>query len=322
MQVLQAIKKNGGKITPDIENADYIILYTRSKTFNALYDSTEANGKVPVQPTFVLDCVEENALLDPENYILEHPDPKRRRKKAKNKIKANGKGTPAKSKAASAKRTRRTRIVPVSGEDDGGGVGDSPPPPTNTILLPTGKYLFTDEEREYARDYIELCLTRDPTTSGTRIAQKLAAKMPNHTPSSWSTVVGRMNAWTDSVRKRVSASRMQPQSAADAPPTPDGSSHGTGGGGGEVSQAGGSADDIYHQELNYLVHFLMTNDPNESEEQTFQRLENQAPCRTSASWIQFYDEHVEDITRALGFDAGGVAPESGHMNPEPKVEET
>ncbi|KZT30653.1 hypothetical protein NEOLEDRAFT_1144236 [Neolentinus lepideus HHB14362 ss-1] len=312
MQVVQAIKKNSGKVTSDIETADYIILYTRSKTFNALYDSTEANGKLPIQPSFVMDCVEEKALLDHNHYILEHPDPKRKRKKAKTaKTKSKSKrNSVTQNKIPTPKVKRKPKkIVPIlDGAEHGFDCNlQSPPPPTNESRLPSGKYLFTEEEKEYAKKYIELSLMRDPTTSGTRIAQRLAAKMPAHSPVSWHTTISRMNVFTDATRKKIMAERAEAKAASEAPsakPSPDGTDN-------NGSAPDGTGSDIYDQELHFLINFLMTNDLNESEAETFARLETQARCQTSSNWIQFYDEHFGDITRALGVDAASQ-PQPAH----------
>ncbi|TFK57000.1 hypothetical protein OE88DRAFT_1650539 [Heliocybe sulcata] len=308
MQVVQAIKKNGGKVTSDIEDADYIILYIRSKTFNILYDSTEAKGKFPIQASFVMDCVEEKALLDHNHYILEHPDPKCKRKKAK-VTKTNSKPRSKTSGAAksptkprSKPRPKPKKIVPVTDDADYDFDRDlhSPPPPTNEFPMPSGKYPFTDEEKDYAKMYIELCLKRDPTTSGNRIAQQLARKMPAHSPSSWHATVARMNVFTDATRKRILTERAEAKAAADASAVADALLGAT-----EDEALDGAGDETYRHELNILTNFLMTNDLNESEADTFARLESQAHCQTSSSWVQFYDEHFEDITRALGVDANG-----------------
>ncbi|PPQ97069.1 hypothetical protein CVT26_001251 [Gymnopilus dilepis] len=69
--VVDAIKKNGGRIEKDPENADYVVLYSghkSQKTFNDLFESAQASGKPAVRSAFVYDCVAEGILLDCTEY--------------------------------------------------------------------------------------------------------------------------------------------------------------------------------------------------------------------------------------------------------------
>ncbi|KAF8905522.1 hypothetical protein CPB84DRAFT_1771647 [Gymnopilus junonius] len=72
--VVDAIKKNAGKIEKDPENADYAVLYSghkNQKTFNDLLKSAQTAGKPAVRSAFVHDCVAEGILLDCTEYEFE-----------------------------------------------------------------------------------------------------------------------------------------------------------------------------------------------------------------------------------------------------------
>ncbi|KIK83663.1 hypothetical protein PAXRUDRAFT_14596 [Paxillus rubicundulus Ve08.2h10] len=69
--VVSNIKKNKGKIVNNIADADYLILFTRSDTFQGLLSEASALGKSPIQAAFVADCIEEGDLLDEAGYMLE-----------------------------------------------------------------------------------------------------------------------------------------------------------------------------------------------------------------------------------------------------------
>jgi hypothetical protein len=71
------VQKNGGKITADIVQADYVILSPQSNrsqtTYTYLFESALAENQVPLQPVFVRDCIQENALLETDNYAIPTP---------------------------------------------------------------------------------------------------------------------------------------------------------------------------------------------------------------------------------------------------------
>ncbi|KAF5385227.1 hypothetical protein D9615_001472 [Tricholomella constricta] len=84
-KVVSAIKKNGGKIVTSNMTADYAILYSRSKTFEHLLESTLTAGRPAVSASFVYDSVEQNKILDPSPYEFDPPKPSMRGKRKRGK---------------------------------------------------------------------------------------------------------------------------------------------------------------------------------------------------------------------------------------------
>lgn len=181
----------------------------RSDTFQGLLNEAIALGKSPILAAFVADCVEEGALLDETDYVMESVTkvkPLKRGRQGAFSIKVEtpetlthqikvtmpksspaageGKkmrGTPSKSSTnkKSKKAPNSAPSKPVAEE-----VGDSttsrsptPPPAVTRQLMKNGKYLFTEAEDEYFLRLAKHHLTRDPTISNTALIHKLHKKV-------------------------------------------------------------------------------------------------------------------------------------------------
>jgi hypothetical protein len=202
------VQKHNGKITGSIADADYVILFTRSQTFQGLFSEAQACDKVPIQSTFVTDCIAENALLDENDYALdtatfpkqakrgrpsglfefalvETPVSTRFEKKPKkpDAKKANSVETPVK------KVTKKS--VPTSPKKSAAALSShkakspsarrspTPPPPETRKSTRDGKFYFIQPEYEYFRQYSQFLLDEDPTMSTSALLQAMHKKVRN-----------------------------------------------------------------------------------------------------------------------------------------------
>jgi hypothetical protein len=135
------------------------------------------------------DCVQEEALLDVADYVLE-PSGKRRgrpslteeeRRLNKNKragekrkeMKERGKSrSKAEAKTKSLKRAKYVR--PPSPHE--GPRSPSPPPDHTRQAMVHGRYRYTKQEHDYMLQYFQFCLERDPLLSQTAFSNKLHRK--------------------------------------------------------------------------------------------------------------------------------------------------
>lgn len=194
----------------NIADADYLILFSRSDTFQGLLNEASALGKTPILAAFVADCIEEGALLDETDYILdsvmkvkalkrgrqnafslkvETPTPishqtKLAKPRSSPSIEEGKKlkGTPSKSSTKKKTEKKTTKKEPKSvppkptveqEEDSATSRPPTPPPAATRQMMRNGKYLFTQVEDEYVLSFAKHHLTRDPTISNTALVQKL-----------------------------------------------------------------------------------------------------------------------------------------------------
>ncbi|KAF9229225.1 hypothetical protein BS17DRAFT_876813 [Gyrodon lividus] len=245
--VVSNIKKNKGKIVNNIADADYLILFTRSDTFQGLLNEASALGKFPIQAAFVADCIEEGALLDEAGYVLEPGAKprtlKRGRQNASIKIEApeiqakaselklssvkpktttslsetpsnhatdkKRKTVPRSSSASKpASLSKRTRNEQENPFGSRSTGSPTPPPPETRKLMKNGNYLFTEVEDEYFLRLAQYHFDRDPSTSNSALVQNLHNKMPHHTFASWAAHVDKkMKGTLDDIRKRANIAK-------------------------------------------------------------------------------------------------------------------
>ncbi|KAH9898309.1 hypothetical protein C8Q73DRAFT_394763 [Cubamyces lactineus] len=87
-KIADAIKKHGGKLISEIKDADFVILGSpSSKTFEERLRQTQSRGKVAVRPQWVFECIEQNAIVDLDEFVFEgfHVEKKRGRPSATGK---------------------------------------------------------------------------------------------------------------------------------------------------------------------------------------------------------------------------------------------
>lgn len=207
------IQKNKGKIIGSIADADYVILFTRSQTFQGLLSEAHACDKVPIQSAFVADCIAENMLLDESEYMLdtvstknakrgrpssaffefvqvEVPSAKKEGQKSASKPKPKPKPkrttpteTPTKKvKKISAPTSPQILAAPLppsskEAKSHHARRSPTPPPPETRKSMRDGKFHFTQPEIEYFCQYAQFLLSEDPTMSTTVLLQAIHKKV-------------------------------------------------------------------------------------------------------------------------------------------------
>ncbi|KAJ2965345.1 hypothetical protein NUW54_g14149 [Trametes sanguinea] len=83
-RIADAIKKNGGKLVPDIAEADYVILGSPStRTFEERLKQACSYDKQAVRPQWVFECVERNAIVDLDPFSFEGMTVEKKRERAR-----------------------------------------------------------------------------------------------------------------------------------------------------------------------------------------------------------------------------------------------
>ncbi|KAI0375090.1 hypothetical protein BV20DRAFT_960154 [Pilatotrama ljubarskyi] len=71
-KIADAIKKNGGRLVPDIADADFVILGSPStRTFEERLKQADNYGKSAVRPQWVFQCVEQNEIIALDDFLFE-----------------------------------------------------------------------------------------------------------------------------------------------------------------------------------------------------------------------------------------------------------
>ncbi|KAG6814081.1 hypothetical protein H0H92_003128 [Tricholoma furcatifolium] len=156
-QTIGLIKKNGGKIIPSNKIADYAILYSRSKTFQQLLESTQNAGRPAVSAAFVQDCVDKKRLLDPSSYGFEPDRSKSTTPRVKRKRVDSDEEKPKKAKVkATPSPSKRVAHGTPPTQDDSQPRSPTPPPEHTRVRRGENNYLYSDPEREYAERYVKM----------------------------------------------------------------------------------------------------------------------------------------------------------------------
>lgn len=181
-------------------------MFARSDTFQGLLNEAVALGKSPILAAFVADCVEEDALLDETDYVMESAVKFKTLKRGRQdtfpiKVEttetlshqakvvkpesslATGEGKRLKETPLTDKKSRKApKSAPskpaVEDQEDSAASRSPTPPATATHrLMKNGKYLFTDVEDEYSLRLAKHHLTCDPTISNTALVYKIYKKV-------------------------------------------------------------------------------------------------------------------------------------------------
>jgi len=184
------------------------------------------------------------------------------------------------------------------------------PPPTSTrVPLPGGHFRFNDEEVDFFRRYARHLVELDHLISNAAIFKRLHEKMPHHSTISWQTYIRtKFPNDLDNIRKTVGIARRK---AADA-----GSSSHTGqldvqDEAGPLKRAKlsppGAGDSMpgievtVHQgprELDFqdISQFFATGGgDNSDDEAVWASLASHQPCRSAASWPEYYQSREDEI---------------------------
>ncbi|KAH7883530.1 hypothetical protein F5I97DRAFT_1814450 [Phlebopus sp. FC_14] len=314
--VVSNIKKNKGKIVNNIPDADYVILYSRSKSaFDGLLSEATAVGKLPIQAAFVIDCIEECALLDEEDYALEPSSKGRLLKRGRQNAPTNLVETPeiikrkAKTKQLDNEAKRLSATPPNRPVDETmktppvhtelppfrNTKSPLPPPAEARQMMKNGKFYFTEVEDEFLLRYAKYRLEQDPSMSHTALMHRVHAKMPHHTVASWMGHVDqRLRRSLDDIRKRAKiAKRMYPPDKAgpsgrisvESEPEPP-----------KKQRLISRAMDGNRLDFEVITQFFAGGGgDDDNDERVWQELEKYRPCQTANSWPEYYAAHEKNV---------------------------
>ncbi|KAJ7492676.1 ribosomal protein S9/S16-domain-containing protein [Mycena latifolia] len=313
---LNHIKRHGGQISTQI-TADFAILSSRSKDFEALLETVLTSNGTAVKPAFVLDSVEQKGLMDPSRYQFDLPLKLQRKVQ---KASSPGKKTDAEKKLAVNLRKAKTRkakkdVAAVKEERNSPGLSTrvpspSPPPESTRVLHYGNTYRYTKGESDYVLRYVAVLLERDRHMSANALAAKIHAKMPHHTKGGWLHHLSQtMRDDIDKVRKRAMiAYRKEEHEQLNEPPAKRAKSNITVDVGlkaktdaGAEAQAKTVVEVDEEYDLNTIAHFFANGgdvEPTDDEDTSarnvhdasiWARLTEQTPCRSETSWEIFYN---------------------------------
>lgn len=329
--VVSNIKKNKGKVIGSIADADYVILFTRSQTFQGLLSEAHACDKVPIQSAFVADCIAKNALLDESEYALdtgvslkhakrgrpsstffefvqETPVGKGSQKSAlKPKPKAK-KTTPTetptnKVKKRSAPTSPQISIAPLPPPPKEAKFyharqSPTPPPPETRKSMRDGKFHFTQPEIEYFCQYAQFLLNEDPTMSTTALIQAMHKKMPHHSFGSWQMQASsKLKTQLTEIRKRANiafrkSSNGNTERSTEERPGPSKKPRlGALPAGPTVSQ-----ETLEREDFEVICEFFANGGgDDDDDERVWERLSQHRPCKSAQSWPEYYTTHQSEV---------------------------
>lgn len=167
-----------------------MIASSRAKSYGWLLKEATTLDKIPIQATFVTDCIDECALLDEIGYALE-TDTKvnsARRRKQYDKPRSlvlSRENSKTNKKISTKVLTSETRkhiqghSLPV-GASSKVSPSPLPPPPETRKRMTDGRYYFTTEEDEYICQFAQYHFTQDPSMPMSTLMQKLHEKVACH----------------------------------------------------------------------------------------------------------------------------------------------
>ncbi|KAG2369378.1 hypothetical protein BDR07DRAFT_1388515 [Suillus spraguei] len=327
--VVSNIKKNKGKVIGSIADADYVILFTRSQTFQGLLSEAHACDKIPIQSAFVVDCIAENTLLDESEYALdtgvsvkhtkrgrpsstfyefvqETPSVKKESQKSASrpKPKAN-KTTLTEMPTKKAKK----RSVPTSPQTSAAAPlpfpketkphharrSPTPPPPETRKSMRDGKFHFTQPEIEYFCQYAQFLLNEDPTMSTTVLLQAMHKKMPHHSLGSWQMQASsKLKTQLSDIRKRANIAFRKFSNGNTEKSTGEerpGPSKKP-----RLAAPAVSQETLEREDFEVICEFFANGGgDDEDDERVWERLSQHRPCKSAESWPEYYTTHQSEV---------------------------
>ncbi|KAG2061783.1 hypothetical protein BDR06DRAFT_945816 [Suillus hirtellus] len=329
--VVSNIKKNKGKIIGSIADADYVILFTRSQTFQGLLSEAHACDKVPIQSAFVADCIAENMLLDESEYMLdtvstknvkrgrpssalfefvqvEVPSAKKEGQKSAPKPKPKPKSkrttpteTPTKKvKKISAPTSPQILAAPLPPSSKEAKYhharrSPTPPPPETRKSMRDGKFHFTQPEIEYFCQYAQFLLNEDPTMSTTVLLQAIHKKMPHHSVGSWQMQASsKLKTQLTEIRKRANIAFRKSLNGNTEKSTGEerpGPSKKP-----RLASPTVSQETLEREDFEVICEFFASGGgDDDNDERVWEKLSQHRPCKSAESWPEYYTTHQNEV---------------------------
>ncbi|KAF8640628.1 hypothetical protein AX17_000288 [Amanita inopinata Kibby_2008] len=331
LNIVTAIKKNGGRITNTQLAAEFAVLYSHSNTFLDLLKSTIEAGKTAVSASFINDCIKGGTLLDPTEYKFKLPEKSSRKRPIAPCSSSDVEEITAAEVAAAAKaetqrlarnqkqqerrkRARRERqleqnqsVVKQEPQEAEGLRMTSPtPPPAHTRLFTSKGYpRYSEAERAYLLRHAKVLLERDHRMSAQAMAECLFKKIPHHSVHSWRSYIscGIVKSEIEQMRKRAATDQKKSLNAKQTHYVKEepqdtvmfDEPHGT-----LTAENLEETRGREEEDLTVICDFFAYGGGDEQDdvndtEALWNRLSNKVTCKTASSWEEFYNQHYNTI---------------------------
>ena len=163
-------------------------------------------------------------------------------------------------------------------------IGRSPtPPPAHTAQKTGGgKYRYTEAELRWAAEHIKYLIANDPDMSSVEIGKSLAAKVPHHTPPSWSIYIIKAVPNVEELRKRAHIARRKREYAVKTE--------------GKAAKVRRTEEDDAQDDFNFICQFFAFGGGDKGDDtEVWARIEEQRTCKTAAKWTDFYETRPDEI---------------------------
>ncbi|THH11217.1 hypothetical protein EW145_g816 [Phellinidium pouzarii] len=193
IDLVHQVKKNGGKITPEMVDADYIILAPFTPHNQKIVDQwlkvVKDLGRSALRPSFIEACLEEKAIVEDCDFRFE---PAKKRKKSTSKRKSSGQDSIEEVSLVSTKSSNSDKRF------------RSPTPPMGKIkLLSGGRHAFTPEEKAYALKYAAYLFRKKPEATFNLLGSDIARRVTTHPTASWINVLYAYRNEIEKLRSKV-----------------------------------------------------------------------------------------------------------------------
>ncbi|EJD04079.1 uncharacterized protein FOMMEDRAFT_140150 [Fomitiporia mediterranea MF3/22] len=200
-EMARKIRLNGGKLVPELRDAEFIILDTRpGKDRDQWMKSVVDLKRYALRPGFVEACINSGGLVEEDDFYVEpvnksgksHPS---RKKKREDSVETEDRNSPSPSPISHNHDRRQSSTD---------GLRTPSPPLAPTMMLSGGRYAFTAEEIAYAPKFAEHLIRKNPDITNYQIATQLAKKTSTHPQASWfSKLQGQLRSQIERIREKV-----------------------------------------------------------------------------------------------------------------------
>ncbi|KIY50527.1 hypothetical protein FISHEDRAFT_71571 [Fistulina hepatica ATCC 64428] len=311
------IRKNGGKLVTEQEQADYVVLFksTKKRTiFDQLLSEANRLEKNAVEVTFVHDCIAKNRLLKPRVYLFDdqvEDTPKLKPKEGKKC------GRPPKaSKQKSTVKEKQSKEPQVTARSVKIEIPDAESLPVKTSRKKTIVSRSAEKAKEEAQQFRDLAEgmnpkpkttkqkasvieeehrpTLDHVTEDARVSQSSTPSLP--LPASTTDVPSSSEpspALPSESPSAVPPASVSPLSTVSSTPPAQSTSHAC------DSSSKADYEMMLNHDLNLFASYLasdVSEDSNgEDDDKVFARLESEHKCLSSESWSALWDTHHAEI---------------------------
>ncbi|KAI0274825.1 hypothetical protein BC834DRAFT_16393 [Gloeopeniophorella convolvens] len=334
--LVASIKKNGGKMSPNIPKVEFAVLNPNSLSYPSLRQEAISSGRPIVQPAFIMESARQGRLLDPKGYLIEDSRSQKKRGRPSTSF-FGGRFSGESEHDQSDAQASDTAVEP---EPPSPLSPIAPSPPALSHIAPARRarsltpeppapvqskrgYKFTPAEMTYVWTVYRRLLAKDPSTSKSTLAQTLHNKMPHRSETTWSAILSKHKEMLDAVKAESQLGRRSRRNFSDR----------------EMDDAGRGTEELeelqvgaalepdedelmqddeqhsplaevvkmeddsaaYSQDFEALVQFLTSpaSDIGGEEDELFSSLARKTKCVSAPSWSDFLEEHGDAVSQEV-----------------------